>query len=82
MRKVQVHRLILPESVDEQMLAMLARKQSEFDDYARDSDLANQASGAKDPSEESMAKVIVMEERKRLGIENRDDHMIAVEDEE
>jgi SNF2 family DNA or RNA helicase len=42
-RKVQVHRLILPESVDEQMLAMLARKQSEFDDYARDSDLANQA---------------------------------------
>jgi SNF2 family DNA or RNA helicase len=81
-RKVQVHRLILPESVDEQMLVMLARKQSEFDDYARDSDLANQASGAKDPSEESMAKVIVMEERKRLGIENKDDHMIAVEDEE
>ena len=68
-RKVQVHRLILPESVDEQMLAMLARKQSQFDDYARQSDLANQASGAKDPSEESMAKVIVMEERKRLGID-------------
>jgi hypothetical protein len=71
-RKVQVHRLILPESVDEQMLAMLARKQSEFDDYARDSDLANQASGAKDPSEESMANVIVIEERKRLGINESD----------
>jgi hypothetical protein len=71
-RKVQVHRLILPESVDEQMLAMLARKQSEFDDYARDSDLANQASGAKDASEESMAKVIVLEERKRLGINESD----------
>ena len=67
-RKVQVHRLILPESVDEQMLVMLARKQSEFDDYARDSDLANQATGAKDASEESMAKVIVMGERNRLGI--------------
>ena len=54
------------------MLAMLARKQSEFDNYARDSDLANQASGAKDPSEESMAKVIVMEEKKRLGINESD----------
>ena len=67
-RKVQVHRLILPESVDEQMLAMLARKQTEFDDYARDSDLANSAVGAKEVSEESIAKVIVMDERKRLGL--------------
>jgi SNF2 family DNA or RNA helicase len=75
-RKVQVHRLILPESVDEQMLAMLARKQSEFDDYARDSDLANQASGAKDPSEESMAKVIVMEERRRLGLSGSNEEVL------
>ena len=81
-RKVQVHRLILPESVDEQMLAMLARKQSEFDDYARDSDLANQASGAKDSSEESMAKVIVLEERKRLGINESDLNIQISEDEE
>jgi SNF2 family DNA or RNA helicase len=68
-RKVQVHRLILPESVDERMIAMLAYKQSQFDAYAKESDLADQASGAKDATEESMAKVIVMEERKRLGIE-------------
>jgi hypothetical protein len=80
-RKVQVHRLILPESVDEQMLAMLAYKQSEFDDYARDSDLANQADGAKDASEESMAKVIVMEERKRLGI-NESDVEVQINDDE
>lgn len=80
-RKVQVHRLILPESVDEQMLAMLAYKQSEFDDYARDSDLANQADGAKDASEESMAKVIVMEERKRLGI-NENDIEVQITDNE
>jgi SNF2 family DNA or RNA helicase len=79
--KVQVHRLILPESVDEQMLAMLAYKQSEFDDYARDSDLANQADGAKDASEESMAKVIVMEERKRLGI-NENDIEVQITDNE
>jgi SNF2 family DNA or RNA helicase len=67
-RKVQVHRLILPESVDEQMLAMLARKQSEFDDYARESALADSVNTAKNSSDESIAKVIVLEERKRLGI--------------
>ncbi|CAN2188869.1 DEXHc_Snf domain containing protein [Candidatus Nanopelagicaceae bacterium] len=81
-RKVQVHRLILPESVDEQMLAMLARKQSEFDDYARDSDLANQASGAKDATEESMAKIIVLEERKRLGVNASDLEVQITDDEE
>ena len=80
-RKVQVHRLILPESVDEQMLAMLARKQSEFDDYARDSDLANSASDAKNASEESIAKVIVMEERRRLGLSRSDDEVL-LEDED
>jgi len=71
-RKVQVHRLILPESVDEHMLSILARKQAHFDDYARDSALADSASGAKDVSEESMAKIIVMDERKRLGINTQE----------
>ena len=81
-RKVQVHRLILPESVDEQMLAMLARKQSEFDQYARDSDLANEATGAKDSSDESIAKVIVMDERKRLGINAPDQNVLITNDDE
>ena len=67
-RKVQVHRLILPDSVDEQMLSMLAIKQSEFDDYARDSELANSVKVAKDSGDESIAKVIIMQERDRLGI--------------
>ena len=80
-RKVQVHRLILPESVDEQMLAMLARKQSEFDQYARDSELANSATDAKGTSEESIAKVIVMDERKRLGIVANSDVISIVDDE-
>jgi SNF2 family DNA or RNA helicase len=80
-RKVQVHRLILPESVDEHMLAMLARKQSEFDSYARDSDLADSVLDAKDSSEESIAKLIVLQERKRLGIKASDDQVeIAEED--
>jgi hypothetical protein len=67
--------------VDEHLLAMLARTQSEFDEYARDSDLANQASGAKDPSEESMAKVIVIEERRRLGINDNDSEVQITDDE-
>ena len=81
-RKVQVHRLILPESVDEKMIAMLARKQQEFDAYARESDLADQASGAKDAADESMAKVIVMEERKRLGIEAASEEITMKEEDE
>ena len=80
-RKVQVHRFILPESVDEHMLALLARKQSEFDEYARDSELANSATDAKGTSEESMAKVIVMDERKRLGIVAKSDDVSIVEEE-
>ena len=79
-RKVQVHRLILPESVDEQMLALLAHKQAEFDQFARESDLANIARGAKEPSEESLAKVIVMTERKRLGISNASLEIIVDDD--
>jgi hypothetical protein len=72
--------LILPESVDEQMLAMLARKQSEFDEYARDSELANNATDAKGTSEESMAKVIVIDERKRLGIVAKSEDVSIVEE--
>jgi SNF2 family DNA or RNA helicase len=80
-RKVQVHRLILPDSVDEHMLAILAHKQTQFDSYARDSDLANSASGAKDASEESIARVIVMDERKRLGIQSTTEIKPTVDDE-
>jgi SNF2 family DNA or RNA helicase len=79
-RKVQVHRLILPESVDENMLLMLARKQEAFENYARESALANSASGAKDATEESIAKVILLDERKRLGIEGKSNEVI-LEDE-
>ena len=71
-RKVQVHRLILPGSVDEHMLAMLARKQSEFDQYARESELAKGIIDVEVVSEETIAKTIVAEERKRLGINESD----------
>jgi SNF2 family DNA or RNA helicase len=80
-RKVQVHRLILPESVDEKMLLMLAHKQQAFENYARESALADSASGAKDVSEETMAKVILLEERKRLGIEGKSEEVIIEREE-
>ena len=38
---VQVHRLLIPESIDELMVNMLKRKQAEFDDYVKESELAN-----------------------------------------
>ena len=79
-RKVQVHRLILPDSVDEKMLAMLARKQEEFEQYARESDLANSATGAKELTDESIAKAIVTEERKRLGIDGDSEKIILEEE--
>jgi hypothetical protein len=79
-RTVQVHRLIVPESVDEQMIAMLARKQAEFNEYARESALADGATSAKEIGEESIAKVIVMEERKRLRVEGSGEVEIKEED--
>lgn len=72
-RNVQVHRLIVPDSVDEIMLQMLAIKQAEFNDYARESVLADGATSAKDKNEESIAQVIVLEERKRLGINSQEE---------
>jgi SNF2 family DNA or RNA helicase len=71
-RNVQVHRLIIPSSVDTTMLEMLERKIKDFDDYARESALADSVASAKDHSDESMAKLIVMEERRRLGIESNE----------
>ncbi len=65
-RTVQVHRLIVPDSVDTQMMNMLYRKTLEFDAYARDSHLANIAGEQVDDSEQTTAKAIVLAERKRL----------------
>lgn len=67
-KSVQVHRLLIPEGIDDLMQTLLAKKQNEFDAYARESDLANESSNAKDKSEEALAKVFVLEERKRLSI--------------
>ena len=70
-RKVQVHRLIIENSVDQTLRAMLRRKVEEFDTYARESLLADGSSLAKDTkdlSEDSIAKSVLSIEREKLGL--------------
>jgi SNF2 family DNA or RNA helicase len=63
---VRVHRLLVPDSVDDQMVLMLARKQAEFDDYARISHLADTVDSARDVDEAAIETEIIENERKRL----------------
>jgi len=76
---VQVHRLVIPESVDELMVEILNRKQAEFDAYARESALADSVKAAKDKDEESMARVILLKEKRRLGLEEEDNLILEEE---
>jgi hypothetical protein len=63
------------------MLKILAHKQKEFDDFARHSELANNSENAKDISEETLARTVISEERKRLGIDDDASKMEIGEDE-
>ncbi|MEV0390949.1 DEAD/DEAH box helicase [Nonomuraea sp. NPDC050643] len=65
-RKVQVHRLLTVDSVDQRMLDILRHKSKLFDAYARRSDLAESAADAVDISEAALARQVVEEEQRRL----------------
>ena len=78
-KTVQVHRLHIETSVDAGLRKMLAMKQDEFDDYARESALAEGSKDAKSNSEHSHAKVILLEERKRLNIHSHTDVILEEE---
>lgn len=65
-RRVQVHRLLTVDSVDQRMLDILRRKSKLFDAYARRSDLAESSGDAVDVSEQSLARQVVEEEQRRL----------------
>jgi superfamily II DNA or RNA helicase len=67
-RRVQVHRLLSPDSVDERMLRILRAKSALFDAYARRSHLAESTPEAVDVSERDLARQIVEEEQRRLDI--------------
>ncbi|MGW2840831.1 DEAD/DEAH box helicase [Streptomyces sp. NPDC001493] len=65
-RGVQVHRLLTADSVDQRMMALLARKDRAFDAYARRSDVAEAVPEAVDVSDGALARLIVEEEQLRL----------------
>jgi hypothetical protein len=63
---VQVHRLLTENSVDERIRSILAGKRQLFDEFARDSVIAEQAPDAVDVTEAELARMVVAEERERL----------------
>lgn len=67
-RDVLVYRILTNDSIDESMLELLGYKSKIFDDYARESDIADQSYLAKDVSDKEMKKKIISKERERLHI--------------
>ncbi len=67
-RRVQVHRLLATDSVDQRLLDILKRKQDDFDVYARRSEVAESVAEAVDISEASLARRIVEDEQLRLSL--------------
>jgi superfamily II DNA or RNA helicase len=66
-RRVDVHRLLCGDSVDERVLELLTDKREAFDEYARRSDMANASPDAVDTgSETELRRRIVAAEQKRL----------------
>jgi superfamily II DNA or RNA helicase len=64
--RVQVHRLLTESSVDERVHKLVAEKRRLFDEFARDSVIAEQAPDAVDFSESEIARIVVAAERERL----------------
>jgi superfamily II DNA or RNA helicase len=66
-RRVDVHRLLCEDSVDQRILELLADKREAFDEYARRSDMANATPDAVETgSETELRQAIVAAERTRL----------------
>ncbi len=67
-RGVQVHRLLVADSVDQRMLEILEQKSQLFNEYARHSDLAAATPDAIDISEVELARKVVEQEQERLAM--------------
>jgi len=66
-RRVDVHRLLCEDSVDQRVLELLAAKREAFDEYARRSDMARATPDAVDiGSESDLRRRIVAAEQERL----------------
>jgi hypothetical protein len=66
LQSVQVHRLLSEEGVDHRLYQLLARKREIFEDFARQSETAENAPEAYDVSEAALAKEVIAAERERL----------------
>ncbi len=73
LESVQVHRLLLEDSVDARILEILARKKRLFDDVVRVSATADSAPEALDVSEAELAREIIAAERERLAGQSHDE---------
>ena len=69
-RRVQVHRLLASDSVDQRMLEILSAKTELFDAFARRSHTAEAMPEAKELPAPTMARQIIAAERERLGLDN------------
>jgi hypothetical protein len=69
-RTVQVHRLLIADSVDQRMLELLGSKAQLFDAYVRHSAIAEAAPGAMDISDVQLARTIVAQEQDRLDLKS------------
>jgi superfamily II DNA or RNA helicase len=67
-RRVQVHRLLVADSVDQRMLEILEAKSGLFDAYARRSETAETVPEARDVSDATLRRRLIEAERERLGL--------------
>jgi superfamily II DNA or RNA helicase len=65
-RPVQVHRILAAGTIDEAIVTLLARKRTDFSDYARRSDLAERTDAAVDVAIPDLARQLVATEQARL----------------
>jgi SNF2 family DNA or RNA helicase len=70
-RRVQVHRLLVADSVDQRMLEILEQKKGLFDAFARRSETAESIPEAVDLSSATIGRQVIAAERERLGIPDR-----------
>jgi superfamily II DNA or RNA helicase len=78
-RRVQVHRLLATDSVDQRMLEILEQKQELFDAFARRSDTAESMPEA--VGGQALARKVIAAERERLGLKNEGALVPAAESE-
>nr|NLI50204.1 DEAD/DEAH box helicase [Propionibacterium sp.] len=77
LNRVQVHRLLTDDAVDERLLEILHHKERLFDAFARDSTLAAASPAAVDVSEVTLARRVIAAEQARLAVAHGGDDSLS-----